>query len=640
VTASPAAKPEEIPSRVITEVCRRLVSDKPVRRTLPGSGRIHIDRQLPFLCMYRRPPGRSDEGTDRLVIGEASHLIASGARRQQSSLRSLVREIVQALSSEFGAFLIVEIWSGPHSEVVGEGSPASQEPGFTIFAGGARTPSRTLDTLGRSLRGIRIRGMQANVEVRADGRPAPLKMSPILTSSEARALNCHLIGIEVRPIHQDPDTGHAYPAIRRALLRELTSALLQTFYQFSRRETTHGPPHYHALGRRAMVKAVWEVDHRLAEVSSTFDFLLQVSPANPDSAWAEFERHRFERCPAFLYRPKAFDTALLKRTLWSIPIEGLEDPTLGGLFREKRLELDAQLTMLGDLDTPRFLFGSLQAFGKPDANLVELARSLAERLPRRARDSTTRGSVDAQGFAESALEEISQYRVGYPGLTAKVFVRSDMAGLIVSRGDLLVGQSTRIPRSRVDALLQHELGTHMVTYFNGLAQPFRQLSVGLAGYEELQEGLAVLAEHLVGGLSRTRLRLLAGRVIAVYGLVEGATFIETFRELNRTWGFSQRTAFGLTMRVHRGGGLTKDMLYLRGLVSLLSGLKDGWDFEALFVGKIAGDHVPITRELQLRGVLVPMPLRPRYLERPETRERLNRLRAGVSVIDLAEGQLS
>ena len=44
------------------------------------------------------------------------------------------------------------------------------------------------------------------------------------------------------------------------------------------------------------------------------------------------------------------------------------------------------------------------------------------------------------------------------------------------------------------ALLAHEVGTHIVTYVNGKAQPFRQLYAGLAGYEAFQEGIAVLAE--------------------------------------------------------------------------------------------------------------------------------------------------
>jgi uncharacterized protein (TIGR02421 family) len=199
-----------------------------------------------------------------------------------------------------------------------------------------------------------------------------------------------------------------------------------------------------------------------------------------------------------------------------------------------------------------------------------------------------------------------------------------------------VGQQTKIPVSRVEALLQHEVGTHVLTYFNGRAQPFQQLYTGLAGYEELQEGLAVLAEYLVGGLSRPRLRLLAGRVVAVRALIDGATFIDTYRALHRTYGFGQRTAFTITVRVYRSGGLTKDAVYLRGLVGILNYLKTGGDLEPLFVGKIMADHIPIIRELQARQVLRPAPLRPRYMESPQTAARLEKLRDGSTVLDLIE----
>ena len=200
----------------------------------------------------------------------------------------------------------------------------------------------------------------------------------------------------------------------------------------------------------------------------------------------------------------------------------------------------------------------------------------------------------------------------------------------------MIGHQTRIPASRVEALLQHEVGTHVLTYFNGRAQPFQQLYTGLAGYEELQEGLAVLAEYLVGGLSRPRLRLLAGRVVAARCLIEGATFIETFRELTRTYGFGQRTAFTMTVRIYRSGGLTKDAVYLRGLIGVLDYLKKGGKLEPLFVGKIMGDHIPIIQELQARQVLRPVPLRPRYMDQLQTTQRLERLRNGLTVLDLSE----
>jgi uncharacterized protein (TIGR02421 family) len=209
-------------------------------------------------------------------------------------------------------------------------------------------------------------------------------------------------------------------------------------------------------------------------------------------------------------------------------------------------------------------------------------------------------------------------------------------GLLVSKGDLLIGRQTRVPAGRVDALVQHEVGTHLVTYYNGRAQPFRQLYTGLAGFDGLQEGLAVLAEYLVGGLSRPRIRLLAARVVAAHQLVEGASLIDTFRLLCRTYGFPQRQAFTIAMRVYRAAGLTKDVVYLRGLVEILEYLRGGGELEPLFVGKIALEHVPLVRELTLREVLRPAPITPRYLDRPEVRDRLQRLRAGLSVQELVQ----
>jgi len=65
----------------------------------------------------------------------------------------------------------------------------------------------------------------------------------------------------------------------------------------------------------------------------------------------------------------------------------------------------------------------------------------------------------------------------------------------------------------------------------------------MGGYDQLQEGLAVLAEYLVGGLTVNRLRLLAGRVIGVESMVNGASFIETFNLLANKYGFSNRIAY-------------------------------------------------------------------------------------------------
>jgi uncharacterized protein (TIGR02421 family) len=618
----------------VASACQRVKEGKPLRRTIPPWGRVHVDRPLPFLVVYRRPTNRTDSDTERLAVGEASYVLASGDRRSLAGLSALVEGIAGTLSESFGAFLIIELWSAPDEPAPAEG--AARRPGFRIVRSRRSRLASTVDVLEQALAQVKIKGEFAAVEVASEPSVRPPELPPIIATDRAADLGCHTLGIEVRPVFRDLGTGESFPLVRRALHKGFSRALKRAAYDFTRHRTSHRPPHYQALGRHSVVKAVWEVDRRLAEVSNAFDLLLQITPTNTDEAWAEFRRHRSERTPEFSSRPLTLDPGLAKRALYQIPIERIEDPTLAQLFRDQQISLDRRLTLLADRGTPQFLYGSLQLFGTVDQALLDLGRQILDRVPSRSRDESSRGAVDAATFAARASEEIEHYRSLHSEVRGRVEVRADFSGLMVARGNLLVGAHTKVPRSRVDALIAHEVGTHIVTYVNGRAQPFRQLSIGLPGYDELQEGIAVLSEYLVGGFSRPRLRLLAARVLAVHRMVEGEDFVGVFRELDRTHDFAQRTAFNIAMRVFRGGGLTKDIVYLRGLVGVLDYLRDGGALDPLLVGKLGPDHVPIIEELQWRKVLVPPPLRPRYLDDPRAVDRLEDLRRGVSVLELVK----
>lgn len=48
-------------------------------------------------------------------------------------------------------------------------------------------------------------------------------------------------------------------------------------------------------------------------------------------------------------------------------------------------------------------------------------------------------------------------------------------------------------------------------------------------------------------------------------MVQGHSFTETFDLLSAKYRFSPRSAFIAAMRAYRGGGLTKDAVYLRGV---------------------------------------------------------------------------
>ena len=88
--------------------------------------------------------------------------------------------------------------------------------------------------------------------------------------------------------------------------------------------------------------------------------------------WRNFSRKKFDNTPTFYYRPLPVDPGYLKKVLWNIPIKTLEDPTISQLFREKRREYDIQFSMLGAIDSPDFLQGSIQLYGKLDKNLFNL----------------------------------------------------------------------------------------------------------------------------------------------------------------------------------------------------------------------------------------------------------------------------
>jgi uncharacterized protein (TIGR02421 family) len=400
-------------------------------------------------------------------------------------------------------------------------------------------------------------------------------------------------------------------------------------------QTPARPEHFQMMGRRRVVRAVRESDQALAEISASFDFLLAVTPVNADRAWDELCASKYTRTPTLHYRMLTVDPELGKRRLYDLPLDKLEDPVLALLLRDKRRELDRQLALLEDRDTPRFLHGSLQLYPPVDDALLAQALAILATVAPSTRDPSA-PRCDAATVAARAQQEVAHYRAQHPAVATAIHIRDDVSSLIVSSGDLLVPRGLDVAAARVDALLQHEIGTHVVTYVNGKAQPLQVLGAGLAGYEALQEGLAMFAEHLAGGLDGDRLRLVAARVVAVHRLVEGATFPAVFAELVDQHRLSPRTAFSVTVRVFRGGGLTKDAIYLRGLVQLLDHLRAGHAIEPLLVGKLGFEQVELVEELLRREILRPPVLQPRWLAAPGAAARLARARAGLRPIDLLE----
>jgi uncharacterized protein (TIGR02421 family) len=635
------AKTAFIDAELVSAIVQRLESGQPVRRTLSGGGRLHVDRPLPFLVVYRAPSDQDDGGTRRLILGQPAYL-ALPAKMDTEAMRSFVSSLVKPLSRSLGAYLIVEIWSAPEADQESEAGALppifERGPRFRVVTPDPQGDISATKTLIAELQRVTLDGPAAIVEHVDAKSAAPPGLPPLLDADRANQLDCYIVGIEIEPVYRDSTTGALYPNVVREIARQLGDALRHAFFRFAHEKTESRPETHLGLGRRAVVKAVHAVDEELAAISGAYDFLLAVTPVNATEEWETFSENGHKDEPNFRYRRLTHDPEILLRRLYAVPLENMEDPTLERIFREKVREVARQLTMLAERNTHRFLFGSLQLYGEVEDDLLRLAEGILAGVTEDEGDEDR--SVGATEFAQLARNFLDDLRASYDELKASVEVRADMSSLMVSKGRLLVPSELRVSPARALALAHHEAGTHVLTWANGSAQPLALLHTGLAGYEALQEGLAVLSEFLVGGLNRSRLRLLAGRVVAAARVIDGAPFTAIFDELTTTHGLTPRTAFSTTMRAMRSGGLTKDVVYLRGLKSLLDYLSGDGNLEILFLGKMALRHVPLVQELRAREVLRPAPLRPPCLDVPGAQDKLAWLREGRTVLDLPETTIS
>ncbi len=144
----------------------------------------------------------------------------------------------------------------------------------------------------------------------------------------------------------------------------------------------------------------------------------------------------------------------------------------------------------------------------------------------------------------------------------------------------------------------------MATTLNAKQQSLKVLRLGLPGSTYTQEGLAILAELKAGFMAHSRLNTLACRVLAVDSMLKEQDFYLTYCYLIDELEMDKDDAFVTTARVYRGGGFTKDHLYLSGFLEMLH-LSHTRSLDNLLVGKTSVQYLDLLDELVQRDWLVP-----------------------------------
>ena len=353
-----------------------------------------------------------------------------------------------------------------------------------------------------------------------------------------------------------------------------------------------------------------EVDAALAAIDAELDWLIALTPLGTDALWEDFDASGRTRVAPLRYAEPVLDMDAMEQRLGELPVERIESPLLKGVLAEKQRELERMIELVRLRGTDGFVTASIDLFGGVEAGLLELANDILANVGA-SEQLTANCGVDV--VVAAVEEEVKWYRERAPDFSLEITVDADIGSLMmVSHGRLYLDADMRLPHARLQPLVQHEVGTHVVTRYNGMQQPMRQLAVGLAAYDPLQEGLGVLAEYLAGYLPGARLRVLAARVVAADMAIRGEDIPQVFACLHEEHGFATDDAFDVAVRALRGGGLTKDAVYLRGLCDLLDHLRAGGGFEPLFRGKFALSHLVVLEQLAEAGWAAPPALLPRY----------------------------
>ncbi len=403
----------------------------------------------------------------------------------------------------------------------------------------------------------------------------------------------------------------------------LTDAFKKVVFTFIRIQTSNHFSHYLMHANDKLDKNVEHIDQELADISDELSFLLNTTPVNDQAAWEEFKSGDYKKEPQFTYRMIRFDPEKVKERLFHLEMDNIKGTTADYILRQKRIQLEIELTLLQSREAVGAKYLGHYLYAAPDDKELEAAKEILDKVKDNSED--TQGRVDCHEFAEIAQSEIDYLKTAFKNENIASEIRNDIVGIMVDKTKVYISEGMSIGKSRVKPLIQHEIGTHILTYCNGLRQPIKQFYAGFAGYNQLQEGLAVLSEYFVGGLTASRLRVIAGRVIAADCLVKGKSFTQTYALLVEKYSFSKKLSFDITMRIFGGGGLIKDAGYLRGVLLLLDYLQDGGDLELLYTGKFSLHYVPLVSKFMEQGVLKG-PILPNHFKEEEFQNRIEALR--------------
>ncbi len=405
--------------------------------------------------------------------------------------------------------------------------------------------------------------------------------------------NTLVLATEIKKIYCNELDGTDYPIVINQLEHGFKKAIIKTSNVFAD-SILQLKMDKSSLLSTGIDSQLIDVDKKLYQLTKTLEVLSYVTPLNLESEKRKFLKNKGKVNPQFRYKQIVEHPFEFKRKLYALPLELVKDVTIAKLYRDVIKSYSDKIDMLSSIGTDKFFYNSLRYFGQPNETDLKHAHFILS-----CPDDTSESNL----IPIEDVKEIFEKSIAEYGFNADVEITKHLTAEIMVlnyKRKVLLKKGTFLSEDSVNALVHHEIGVHMVTTMNAVEQPLNIFKLGFPTNTYTQEGIAVLTEYLSGYLTIKRLKELALRVIAIEMMINGLDFKQVYHELVNTYYLTHHDAFILSTRIFRGGGFTKDHLYLKGFIHLLKFHKSGQSIEPLLTGKNSIEYLDVYNEMTLR----------------------------------------
>ncbi|MCK5451067.1 MAG: DUF1704 domain-containing protein [Candidatus Omnitrophica bacterium] len=347
----------------------------------------------------------------------------------------------------------------------------------------------------------------------------------------------------------------------------------------------------------------------MSDIEKSINFYSRVLPLNQSEEKEKFLKYTgLNRTynPVFSYKSR--DLREEKRILvelLSVLNKNKELSDLKRFFADKIKFMIAQLNLLESEDA-EFGNKAVALHGKIDDECLRQAEQILVSTKKEGYifppETITPEEMVSILKGELEKDNINWRCVMSPNMIPKITVSG-------AKKTIYINSYINYTQDEVERLKVHEIKVHIYRGENGAEQTLRIFQEGFAGYNETEEGLAIVAEEKYGCLKKDRrqMKLYAARALGS-DLCGRMSFYEAFKEMREF--LPEDISYRIIERGKRGmrdtsvpGGMTKGYHYISGWLKMKKYIKNGNDLSILYVGKVGLGDIDAIKRLRDKGLV-------------------------------------